>query len=146
MLDSLAVRPEKQQPETQHMLDVLRIAMRVLGVTVRELEKRVGISSSYLSRLLAGKLPLRFDHVIQIAHALGLEPAHLFHEAFPYRYRPGRSVEVEATVEGAIRALPSSGDQAAGPAPEPMKPEEVEELMERTLRRLFQELSRDEPE
>jgi transcriptional regulator with XRE-family HTH domain len=138
MLDSPAVRPERQQPETQHMLDVLKTAMRVLGVTVRELEKRVGLSSSYLSRLLAGKLPLRFDHVIQITHALGLEPAHLFHEAFPFR-RPGRPGEAEATVEGAIRAL--SGEPAASPAPVAMKPEKVEELMEKTLRRLFRQMS-----
>lgn len=141
MLDSPVVRPERQQPETQHMLDVLKTAMRVLGVTVRELEKRVGLSSSYLSRLLSGKLPLRFDHVIQITHALGLEPAHLFHEAFPFR-RPGHPKEAEATVEGAIRAL--SGEPAATPAPVNMKPEEVEELMEKTLRRLFRQMS--EPE
>jgi transcriptional regulator with XRE-family HTH domain len=143
MLDLPAVQPEKQQPETRHILEVLRAAMRVLDVPVRELEKRMGLSSSYLSRLLSGKLPLRFDQLIRIARALGIEPAHLFHEAFPYRPQPGHRGEAMSTVEGAIRALSPAPPE---PEPAPIGPDEIEALMEKTLRRLFERLSRDESE
>ena len=60
----------------------LRSALRILGIPIREVERRLGLSPSYLSRLLSGRVALKVDHVAEIARALGLDPAEVFLIAF----------------------------------------------------------------
>ncbi len=72
-------------PETRRLLDVMRMAIRVLGYSNREVEKKIGTSGSYLSRLFSGLIELKVDHVVEVARAIGLEPEELFQLAFPKR-------------------------------------------------------------
>src|SRR4051794_14496185 len=76
------------KPEVQHMLTVLKTAMRVLGYTNRDVERKLGLSSSYLSRLFSGVIELRFEHIVDISHALGMELDEVLYFAYPYPKQP----------------------------------------------------------
>jgi transcriptional regulator with XRE-family HTH domain len=76
-------------PETQRLITILRTTMRILGVTNRDIERKLGLSASYLSRLYSGGIELKAEHLIHIPRAMGLEPAEFFHLAYPQRSQPG---------------------------------------------------------
>lgn len=63
--------------------------MRILGVTNRDIERKLELSPSYLSRLFSGGIELKAEHLIHIPRAMGLEPAEFFHLAYPRRSQPG---------------------------------------------------------
>jgi len=69
--------------ETQRLLNLLKITLRILGVTNREVARRLGISPSYISKLFSGVSELRLDHVVRICKAVGLEPGEFFSLAYP---------------------------------------------------------------
>jgi hypothetical protein len=144
-------------PESQHLLNVLRSAVRILGYTYNDLAGKLGVGSGYLSRLFAGK----------IARAIGLEPEEILHLAYPQprnppslaaaRYRelvagaepnrrPGSWAEppaggdVEAAVAKALQRLLAS----ATPPPRAVSvatEEDVEKIVERMLRKFFGNLA-----
>jgi transcriptional regulator with XRE-family HTH domain len=76
-------------PEVQRFITILRTTMRILGVTNRDIERKLGLSPSYLSRLFSGGIELKAEHLVHIPRAMGLEPAEFFHLAYPRRSQPG---------------------------------------------------------
>ena len=76
-------RRQAGHPEIRWILDTLKTAMRLLDITNRRVETEMGWSHGYLSRIFAGTIELRFEHVIEIAGILGLQPAELFDLAYP---------------------------------------------------------------
>jgi transcriptional regulator with XRE-family HTH domain len=87
------------------LINLLRTLARILGITNREIEKKLGLSLSYLSRLYSGGVELKAEHLVQIPRAMGLEPAEFLPSGLPaatHRAQPRR------------RAAPRSG-----PGPDP---------------------------
>lgn len=70
------------------MIDVLRATIRALGFTNREIEIRLKVSRGYLTRLFGGAMDLRFDHVTEIAEAMGVDADELFRLAYPPSRKP----------------------------------------------------------
>ena len=112
------------KPQTQHMIDVLRTTIRALGLTLSEVEKRLGVSRGYLTRLFSGTMDLRFDQIAEIAEAVGVEAEEVLRLAFPPSQKP-------ATPE-ALRLREALGV----PSPEPPPPPQVESALERELERI----------
>jgi transcriptional regulator with XRE-family HTH domain len=155
-------------PETQHLLNVLRSVVRVLGYTYNDIAGKLGVGSGYLSRLFAGKIELKVDHVVSIAKAIGLEPEEILNLAWPQpknppslaaaRYRelvagaeparrPGSWV-AEPSVEGDVEAAVAKALQRLlAPAAPPRAAvsvtteEDVEKIVERMLRKFFGNLA-----
>ncbi len=71
------------ETQTAHLGKVLKTAIRSLGLTMKEVERRLGLSPGYLSRLFGGQIDIKIDHVVQIAKILEVEPEELFRLAFP---------------------------------------------------------------
>ncbi|HEX4497334.1 MAG TPA: helix-turn-helix transcriptional regulator [Thermoanaerobaculia bacterium] len=128
------------QPETAHMIQVLRSAVRVLGFTNREIESRLGVSGGYLTRLFNGTLELRFQHIVDIARAMGLEPEEIVQLAYPQPRNPPS--------ESAQRLRETFGPRLAGRAAAPSVEAEkgasesglgsaLEQEMERMMKRVF---------
>jgi len=126
---------------------MLKTAMRVLGYTNRDVERKLGLSSSYLSRLFSGMIELKYQHIVDIARAIGMEPEEILYLAFPQPRQP----PTESAAR--IRALIGSPQQPAAapthayvPPPAPSGPtqREIEEMMTRTIRRLFGEIARSD--
>jgi transcriptional regulator with XRE-family HTH domain len=115
-------------PETKHMIDVLKTLMRVLGFSHRDVEKELGVSQSYLSRLFTGRLELRFDHVVDIAKVMGLKPEEVFTYAFARSQEPPSqaAIALDERLGNFVTSGPSYR-QAPGP-PADSHPEAVPEL------------------
>ena len=155
-------------PESQHLLNVLRSAVRILGYTYNDVALKLGVGSGYLSRLFAGKIELKVDHVVSIAKAIGFEPEEILQLAWPRprnppsqaaaRYRelvagsepvrrpgfwaaePPAEVDVEAAVAKALQRLlaPAAPPRAASSV---ATEEDVEKIVERMLRKFFGNLA-----
>jgi len=128
--------------EIKRLLNVLRTAMKILDITNREVEKKLGLSYGYLSRLFAGAIELKIEHILDICGAIGLRPAEFFHLAYPRVQVPG--TPAAARLRDVLQGFqPQSG---AGEAPEAALPglshEEIEQMMLASLRKLLAELGK----
>lgn len=130
------------------MITTLRTLMRVLGFRNADVERKLGWSVSYLSRLYSGGIELRFEHIVDIAGALGLRTEEVFRFAYPETgEEPSEAAgKVRAATSGfgGFRLLPS----ASAPAPQEPQPaqlseEDVERIVLRTVRRLLQGMPGD---
>ena len=146
-------------PETQHLLNVLRSAIRVLGYTFNDVAEKLGVGSGYLSRLFAGKIELKVDHVVNISRAIGFEPEEILHLAYPrvkepqtlaaQQYLalltggdptrlPPRPSEAPGDVDAAVaRAI----QKLLSPAAPPPSEEDLEKVVERMIQKFFARLS-----
>jgi transcriptional regulator with XRE-family HTH domain len=120
-------------PEVQRLINILRTAMRILGVSNRDVERKIGMSPSYLSRVFSGGIELKAEHLVTIPKAMGLEPAEFFQLAYPRRSVSGSRASLQ--LQEALRDLQ---------APPPEKPpentlsgEELEKALFSTLRKLM---------
>ena len=59
--------------EVQRLIRVLTTAMRILDISNRQIEKRLELSPSYLSRLFNGLIELRVEHLLAIARAIAAQ-------------------------------------------------------------------------
>lgn len=120
-------------PNTRQMLDALRSALRLLGFSNREVEKRLGVSVGYLSRLFSGTIELRFEHLAEIAKVLEMDPVELIHFAFPRpKTPPSRGARRLREMAGLEPDPPAGGPSASSPTDEDM-----ERLVARTLQKLL---------
>ena len=130
--------------ENDHMLTMLKTAMRVLGYTNRDVERKLGLSSSYLSRLFSGLIELKFQHIIDIARAIGMEPEEMLYFAYPQAKNPPSEAAIR------MRSLVGGAQPPAAQAPAPVASSnaptqrEIEEMMTKTIRKLFGELAKSD--
>lgn len=131
--------------EIERILTVLRTSMRILGVTNREIEKRLGVSVGYLSRLFHGSVELKVEHVLAITQAIGLHPAEFFHLLYPQPpARPSEAAQkLRSALEGFRPAPPPLQTAPEKPGARAPSEEELERLMMSSLRKLLAGLGRD---
>jgi transcriptional regulator with XRE-family HTH domain len=117
-------------PDERHVLTILKTTMRVLGYSNRDVERELGLSGSYLSRLFSGEIDLRFSHILNISRALGLAPEEILLLAYP---------PTEAPRSEAAQRLAASLEPSPPPRPARLEPqrtpseEQMEEAVERTV-------------
>lgn len=100
--------------ETERVIELIQAVQRVLGVTNRELETRLGLSTRSLSRLFNRKMALRFEHVLAIIAALGLRWDEFFRSAYP---PSGQAPSAAAKQIWEVFELPESPEAAGESAP-----------------------------
>lgn len=115
------------------MLDALRSALRLLGFSNREVEKRLGVSVGYLSRLFSGTIELRFEHLADIARVLEMDPVELIHFAFPRPKTPPTRGARRLREMAGIDPEPSAGGFSTSSPTD----EDMERLVARTLQKLL---------
>ncbi|HEX9940819.1 MAG TPA: helix-turn-helix domain-containing protein [Thermoanaerobaculia bacterium] len=119
-------------PETERLINLLRVCLRILGITNRDIARRIGLSPSYVSKLFSGSSEMRLDHVIRICRAADLDPSEFFSLAYP---RPTFSGSVAADK---LRELLQSVQPPPPPSrKETLSEEEVAEIMKKTLEKLM---------
>jgi transcriptional regulator with XRE-family HTH domain len=129
------------KPEIQHMLTVLKTAMRVLGYSNRDIERKLGLSASYLSRLFSGVIELRFEHIVDVSRAMGLELEEVMYFAYPHPKQPPSAAAIRLReVTGSYQAPLAAQSPPPGSSPAPTE-EDLERLMAKTLRKLFGEIA-----
>lgn len=125
------------RPEIEHIIRVLRTAMRVFGYRNADIERKMGWSTSYLSRLFSGGIELRFEHVLDITTALGLRPDEIFRIAYPDREPPSEAALRLRQATGAFLPTRSAPPQTS--RPDARSDEDLERVMEKALRKFFAE-------
>lgn len=124
--------PQDVEPldeKTLRVAEVLAAAVRVAGRSRLSLEKQMGLSSGYLSKILGGTVELRLRHVSMILDALEVDPSDFYRVAFPRRLsssRTGRRLMED--VESLL---------AKDRAPEALTDDEFDEQVKRSLTRLL---------
>jgi len=91
--------------DTQRVLDGLSAALRTARVPRRALERKLGWSAGYVSRVLNGPIKLQSAHLFAILRAIGKSPEEFFRETFPPQLPYGASLPAasEAAAPGAAR-------------------------------------------
>lgn len=125
------------QEEIHRLLYVLRVAMRMLDVSNRDVEKRLGLSYGYLSRLFSGSIELKVEHILQILDVLGLTPAEFFQLAYPRRNTPPSEAaeRLRSILEG-LGPLPA---EEPPPAVRELSAADLEAIVSKVLRKLLKE-------
>ncbi len=106
------------------------MVIRVLGLPIREIDRRLGMTPGYMNRIFHGVSEPKVEHVLAISRALGLAPAEFFELAYPRRPDP-----------------PSESSKAIHKLLRDMQPIEVESrscpgIAEEDLPRKIQEIAR----
>ena len=121
--------------QTARLNKILKTAISALGFSLREVERRLGLSRGYLTRLFAGEMDLKIDHVVDIAGVLGIEPEEIFRLAFPVsQNEPNLAIARLREVFGAT--LPESS-----PATPSALEREIEQIVNRALSRAFSKIN-----
>lgn len=69
--------------EIESLTQVLKLLLRFSKIQNRDIEKQLGFSGGYMSRLLSGKIDIKISHILALTKILGLHPHELFALAFP---------------------------------------------------------------
>lgn len=143
-------------PEVRRLRTMLKVAMKVLGYTNRDVERKLGLSGSYLSRLFSGMIDLKVDHVVAIAKVVGLEPDELLQIAFPRtskRAPTAAAVRLREALEeyqrtgnapwgGSINLADVEFEEPGAAQPQAQKPDsgaaELESVLEKMMARSLQ--------
>jgi hypothetical protein len=135
------------RPETEHMIQILRSAMRVLGFNNRDVEQKLNVSGGYLSRLFSGAIELRFEHIVDIAGVIGLGLEEVFQLAYPQPSNPPTPAaqrirsSAQAPVLGAAKLPAAKPEPAADDAAmAALFEQQMEKMMMKMVRKMFAEM------
>ena len=125
-----------EDPEIQRILDVMQTLLRVLDLSNREIERRLALSPSYLTRVFTGYVEVKLEHILSIARAMGLSPAEFFEFAYPETSEPPS--EAAKTIRARLAKLqPSRPAGSTAAAPPPMLSEhEINRIIDARLKKL----------
>lgn len=100
--ESRLVDMERDEKEVKRLLELVRTLMRLLGYRNRDVERKMGVSPSYLTRVFRGDVEIRLDLVLLMVKAIGLEYAEFFALAYPEGTTPQSPAakEIEFLLEG----------------------------------------------
>jgi transcriptional regulator with XRE-family HTH domain len=132
----------QDKDEVERLIRVLTTAMRILDLSNREVERRLHLSPSYLSRLFNGLIELRVEHLLAISRAIGLKPAEFFYLAYPKRPDPPSEASLQLR-----RVLQELQPPLPGPSSQMVRgsDEEIEKQIQEAVHRLLGEIGRAPP-
>jgi transcriptional regulator with XRE-family HTH domain len=89
-------RSEEVHPDVAHMAKALLHAIQYSGTSRHKIEKALGYSRGYVSKILNGTVELRSRHVFEILGLIDMQPWKFFQLAFP---PPGAESPSQANAE-----------------------------------------------
>jgi transcriptional regulator with XRE-family HTH domain len=144
--------------EVARLLNVLRTLLRMLGISNREVERRSGLSAVTVTRVFSGQVEAKIEHLLAMARAAGLGYGELFYFAYPERFDPKTASPAAQTIVSMLEGLhPSQSRLGPPPSYEPPVPEKKEDKgkaegeevpadLETVVRRVMQEIRRQQPQ
>ena len=128
--------------EVRHYTRVLRQAIRAAGLSVTEIERRLGVGPKSLRRVFGGQVDLKFRHLIAVLGVIGMSQEEFFNLALRERRQRGsRAAEFMAAFRSAGyrgKLMPLAEDQE-----EPLSQEEFDREVAKAVERVLQR-QRDE--
>jgi transcriptional regulator with XRE-family HTH domain len=120
--------------EVRRLLDILRTLMRMLAVSNREAERRLGVKHSAVTRLFNGQVEAKLELVLGLARVIGIGYDELFDFAYPERRPASEQTAAARRIHTLLADLHPKGIQPAPPAearPEPVRPAPAMEAVDR---------------
>ena len=136
----MAKRPFSPEQEVRHYAVVLRQLIRAAGLTVTEVERRLGQGPKSLRRVFCGEVDLKFKHVVSVLHVLGMSQEKFFEMAAEARRKKHRTPASDLLK--AFEALGYRGELTPD-EDDPPPPEGFDRMVEDTLRRVVERLDRE---
>jgi transcriptional regulator with XRE-family HTH domain len=133
---------DQEKDEVRRLLDILHTFMRMLGISNREVERRLDLKHGTISRLLGGQIEAKLELVLSVARAIGLEYEEFFAFAYPER---SSSSQPESGAARKIRTmledLQPSRPRSQGSAAAPLQRTELFEDVKRAVREIMVEMA-----
>jgi hypothetical protein len=125
------------EEQVARLTSVLRSAIRLSEFSNRDLERKLGFSGGYLSRLFGGQIDIKLSHILTVLDIIGLYPSEFFQMAFP-------PVEGEASplMKKILDMAPQLRPGPMQPTPQQpsMTPREIQDRVAEALRQVFADL------
>jgi hypothetical protein len=135
------------EDQIEQLSRVLKILLRFAKIQNQEVEKKLGFSGGYMSRLLSGKIDIKLSHVLDLAAILDLQPHELFAVAFP-QTQTGPSPGLQRVQKMLPHLVPASLTPPAPPQPARLDLDTLHHKLEagftEVLRRVFAELEHEQ--
>lgn len=129
-----------ENAEIRRILEVTQTLLRVLDLSNREIERRLGLSPSYLTRVFTGYVEVKLEHVLDIAKAIGLRPAEFF--SFVYPEVPEPPTQVARTIRSRLAKIQPAKPAAPTPRPAPeLSEEQINRLIDARLKKMLGSLA-----
>lgn len=143
-------RDPKDKEEVARLLEAIKTILSILDVSNREIERRLGLHPSSLTRFFNGQVEAKLEQVLGIARAVGLDYEELFSFLYPGRLELRAESETARRIRSRLSSLQVSGPQPGssegqprGSAKEPQAaPGVKEEDVEKIVRAVVKELRR----
>lgn len=120
---------------------VLRSAIRLSEFSNRDIERKLGFSGGYLSRLFGGAIDIKMSHILDVLEIIGLYPSEFFQMAFP----PGEE-EPSPLMRKILDMTPQARQLGlaapAAPQPAALTPREIQDKIVDALRMVFADLEK----
>ena len=130
--------------EVARISELLKTAIRMSGASNREIERRLGLSGGYLSRLFSGGIELKVKHILDISEVIQLDPGEFLQIVFPphreLRSPTGKKLlDLVTRIQGVEAPAPSQPQPQAQPQ---INSQQIEEMIRGAIRKVFAELGR----
>jgi transcriptional regulator with XRE-family HTH domain len=125
------------EEQVARLTSVLRSAIRLSEFSNRDLERKLGFSGGYLSRLFGGQIDIKLSHILTVLDIIGLYPSEFFQMAFPSaESEPSPLMKKILDMAPQLRPGPMQPPQQQ-PA---MTPREIQDRVAEALRQVFADL------
>lgn len=125
------MKEDRYAAEIDRIRNLLSTLLAATHEPLRSLEKKMGLSSAGLSKILNGTVNLQLSHILLIIEAAGIDPGHFFQAAYPRRNQPTTKNPAAEEWEATLRA------QGNLPAESPAGDEALKEQVREALRSLL---------
>jgi transcriptional regulator with XRE-family HTH domain len=129
--------PEVEE-EVRRYAALLKQAIRAAGLSVSEVERRLGTGPKALRRIFSGHVDLKLKHVIAILRILGLSQEQFFALAAPSKRQQGPVHPTPSDFLSAFHRAGFHGDMTPVDEVDPASPEEFDRLVEEAVNRALE--------
>jgi transcriptional regulator with XRE-family HTH domain len=138
-------KPPSVELEVRHYALVLRQLIRAAGLSVSEVERRLGQGPKSLRRVFGGQVDLKFKHAISVLQILDVPQEKFFEMVAQARRKKRRSST--ADILKAFETMGYRGDFTPMDEDDmPPPPEGFDRLVEDTVKRVVERLERERGE
>jgi len=130
----------QDKEEVRRVLEVLQTLMRMLAVSNREVERRLGLQHGTVGRVLSGQIEAKLEVLLGVARALGLEYEEFVAIAYPGRLAAKPESEAARKIRSMLEDL---RPQASRSAKAPADPGELFHDVKRAVREILEEKGAD---
>jgi transcriptional regulator with XRE-family HTH domain len=133
------------EEEVRRYAGLLRQAIRAAGLSVSEVERRLGAGPKALRRIFSGHVDLKFKHVLAILRILGMSQGDFFAIAAPSKRSAPLSRPTASDFFAAFQRAGFRGDYAPAGENDPASPEEFDHMVEDAVNRVLERRRLEQP-